>query len=249
MKAITYKLIIFLFLISGCSTFQIYEGESSDPFEPYNRAIFDFNVTIDNQITKPIAVGYRNVVPNIFQIGINNFFDNFSSPVIIISNFLQFKIIDSGIDISRFVINSTVGVLGVIDMASYMGLEPHNEDLGQTLGKWGINQGPYLMMPLLGPYTIRDLVGKFSEYPLEFPDELFGEDYYKYSFISLKFIDQRSRLLVADREIEAALDPYILVREAYLQRRFFLVHDGNPPEIEEEFLDAYSEEEFFDLEL
>ena len=229
----------------GCATMeQGTEPGVNDRFERANRAIFKFNQSADRLVLRPVANGYHTVTPDRLERGIHNFFDNLSAPVVIASDLLQAKFKQAGADTGRFLLNSTVGILGFIDVASHVGLEAHDEDFGQTLGRWGLEQGPYLMVPLFGPSTVRDGIGRLLELPLEPLQHYDNNTAARNTLVLMSFIDQRARLLAADEELANAFDPYIFLRDAYLQRQRYLVYDGAPPLLDEEFEDEYSEEDF-----
>ena len=225
-----YAIGIFLaitLLSSGCASMN---GDPGDPFENYNRAVFQFNQDFDRVYTKPIAKAYKKVVPAPVSRGITNFFSNLYDVTVLANDILQFKLGQAAQDSMRIFFNTTIGLAGFIDVATYMELPRHNEDFGQTLGYWGVPPGPYFVLPFLGPSTIRDSVGLATDYTYFSP--LFklkaGE---RNALVVVNFIDTRAGLLGADRILKAAaLDPYVFTREAYLQRRLYLIYDGNPPE-------------------
>jgi len=228
----------------GCaSTGTRGDSETYDRFERANRAIFRFNRTADRFILKPVASGYHSITPDPLERSISRFFDNLSSPIVIVSDLLQGKFKQAGADTGRFLLNSTVGVLGFLDVARHVGLDRHEEDLGQTLGKWGLQQGPYFVVPIFGPFTLRDGFGRIMELPLELLSH-YDNDSARQKLILLFYVDKRMRLLAADEALADAFDPYIFLRDAYLQRRRYLVYDGNPPVLEDDFEDDYSEEDF-----
>lgn len=229
---------------SGCASTGVRDdGQVNDPFEKANRAIFKFNRTADRFVLRPVANGYHAITPDPLERSISRFFVNLSSPVVIISDLLQGKFKQAGADTGRFLLNSTVGLLGFLDVATHAGLEYHEEDLGQTLGKWGLTQGPYLMVPIFGPFTLRDGFGRIMELPFELLNHI-DNDSVRRKLILLYYIDKRMRLLVVDEALANAFDPYLFLRDAYLQRRRYLVYDGEPPSLEEDFDDDYSEEDF-----
>ena len=229
---------------SGCaSTGASGISEVDDPLERANRAIFRFNRTADRFVLRPVASGYHTITPDPLERSISRFFVNLSSPIVIVSDLLQGKFKQAGADTGRFLLNSTVGLLGFLDVATHVGLEFHDEDLGQTLGRWGLEQGPYLVVPIFGPYTLRDGVGRILELPLELLNHYDNDDARR-KLVLLYYIDKRMSLLAADDALANAFDPYIFVRDAYLQRRRYLVYDGDPPFLEEDFEDEYSEEDF-----
>jgi len=252
--SLSILLLAFLLNLSGCATIKE-TGDPNDPFESYNRTIYNFNDAFDKYLLKPVAKGYETITPTPIQKGISNFFSNLDDVVVLINNLLQFKLIDAASDTGRILINSTVGLFGLIDWASDIGLEKHNEDFGQTLGYWGIPEGPYFVLPFLGPSTIRDTGGLaidstyldpiFKELHEEFPPPPRENEAAVWGMIVTKAISSRANLLKAGNILdEAALDPYVFLREAFLQRRKNLVYDGNPPVEEDEF----NEDELFDDE-
>ena len=221
-------LVFVVFFVSGCAT--TIEGKNTnDTFEPLNRKIYAFNRILDRNLFKPVADTYVKFTPDPLQIGIANFFENLGEINIIVNDFLQGKFKQGFMDIGRFVINSTFGVLGLVDHATDLGLRKHEEDFGQTLAVWGVGQGPYLMLPVLGPQTLRDTPGiamGIVTNPLFFVDDTA----ITIPLSVLGAIDLRARAEGAIQFIdEAAVDPYAFTREAYLQRREFLIYDGNPP--------------------
>lgn len=226
-------------LISGCATTP--DGERNvDPFETVNRDIYQFNRDFDRAFLKPVADAYVEVTPQIIRTSVSNFFDNIGYLNVILNDFLQGKARQGFWDTSRFVLNSTVGLAGLFDVATAMGLEEHDEDFGQTLGVWGAGSGPYLMLPILGPSTVRDAPGipvTAVTSPLFYVDQVAVTA----PVGALGAVDARARAIGAFRFIEeAALDPYVFTREAYLQRRTFLIYDGNPPR--PKFFDEFDEE-------
>lgn len=218
-------------------------SEVNDPFEGANRAIFKFNRTADRFVLRPVASGYHTITPDPLERSIGRFFVNLSSPIVIVSDLLQGKFKQAGADTGRFLLNSTVGLLGFLDVAAHVGLEFHDEDFGQTLGRWGLEQGPYFLVPIFGPYTLRDGVGRILELPFELLNHYDNDDVRR-KLVLLYYIDKRTGLLAIDDALANAFDPYLFVRDAYLQRRRYLVYDGDPPFFEEDFADEYSEEEF-----
>ncbi len=218
-------------LFSGCAT----TGNPRDPLEPINRGIYYFNDAVDTTLLKPAAELYRGVLPQFMRTGVSNFFSNLNDVIIALNNLLQGKVPEAVSDVGRIVVNTTVGLLGVLDVATDVGLEKHNEDFGQTLGWWGIGDGPYLVIPLLGPSTLRDTVGLVGDYktnPITYVDP--NRD--RNALYALSFVNRRSELLDATQLLEtAALDPYEFARDAYLQRRRTLVYDGNPPPEENDY--------------
>ena len=218
-----------LALLGGCASVPG-PADERDPFESYNRAMYSFNDSVDSAVLRPVAQTYKDYMPNLVQTGISNFFDNIGDLNVMVNNLLQFKIENAVSDFGRILWNSTVGIFGLIDVASHMGLQKHDEDFGQTFAVWGIPDGPYIVLPLLGPSNMRDSVGLVGDIYVDplFQIEESGNVYW--GAVVLRFIDTRADLLSASRVLEqAAIDPYIFVRDAYLQHRRNLVYDGNPP--------------------
>lgn len=213
----------------------------ADPWEPLNRRIDNFNTTVDKATLKPLAKGYRAVVPNFARRGVTNFFDNLGTPAVALNNFLQGKPGAGLSDLGRLVFNSTLGVGGLFDIATPMGLPQHDEDFGQTFAVWGAGAGPYLVLPMLGPSTLRDALAT----PLDFASRpLF---WYENSSVKdklrvINIIDVRARLLNAEGFLENSNDPYITLRESYLQNRNYKIHDGDPP-LEDDFYDDMLDDE------
>lgn len=213
--------------LGGCATAG---GNPDDPLEGYNRAMFGFNDGVDKAIVKPVASGYKKVVPAFARTGVSNFFSNLGDVWIGINNVLQGKLGEGASDFGRFAINTTVGVLGLFDVASDAGLEKHNEDFGQTLGRWGVGSGVYVVLPFLGPSSVRDGFGLLAVDWQGDPVWYVGNVPTRNELYALRLVDTRASLLDASRLMEeAALDRYAYLRGAYLQRRRNLVYDGNPP--------------------
>ena len=209
----------------GCAT----NGDPRDPLEPLNRNIYKFNDAIDGAVIKPVATGYRDVMPDMVRTAVGNFFSNLDDVVVLLNDLLQFKLERAVSDFSRLVWNTTAGIAGLFDIATPMGLPKHQEDFGQTMGYWGIGNGPYLVLPFFGPSTLRDAIGKVADANF---DPVLQHDPVpeRNSAIAIDSIDTRSRLLNAEEILdEASLDRYVFLRDAYLQRRIGMVYDGNPP--------------------
>jgi phospholipid-binding lipoprotein MlaA len=220
-----------LSLLGGCAT----TGNPRDPLEPLNRAVYTFNDGFDALLVKPAAEFYRFIVPEFARTGVSNFFSNINDVIVAVNSLLQGKVTQAGSDVGRLLVNSTVGVLGLFDVATGMGLEKHNEDFGQTLGYWGIGDGPYLVLPFLGPSNVRDTVGWFGDI-YTWPISYIEDDRTRYILTGFRFVTWRADLLEASRILEtAALDPYEFVRDAYIQRRRNLIYDGRPPPDEDDF--------------
>ena len=217
-------------LLAGCAT----SGNPKDPIEGFNRAMFAFNEGLDAMIIKPVATGYDAVLPSPVKTGVTNFFSNIGDLFVGVNNLLQGKVQQAASDLGRVAINSTIGLLGVIDFASDAGLEKHEEDFGQTFGRWGVGSGAYVVVPIFGPRTVRDTVGLVLDVKLD-PVWAHMPERARDGVVALRFVDDRANLLPADKVIEeAALDKYSYMRDAYLQRRRNLIYDGDPPrEVEE----------------
>ena len=215
-----------------------------DPFEPLNRSMYAINDTFDRFTLRPIARGYKAVMPEFARRGVTNFSRNLFTPRSALNNFLQGKPGPGFTDLGRFLINSTFGIAGLVDIATAEGIPEYDEDFGQTLAVWGLPEGPYLFIPILGPNTLLDAVSipvDILSDPLIHYDNSSVRD----KIYGLRVIDLRMRLLTADALLEDSKDPYLTVRESYLQNRRFQVFDGNPPSTEEEddLFDEFFEEE------
>jgi phospholipid-binding lipoprotein MlaA len=216
--------------LGACATIPADAGKNpTDPWETYNRHMFEFNDRVDRAVLKPVAQAYTTVVPQLARDCLSNAFSNLNDVPNALNNLLQGKPGRAASDICRVAINTTIGLLGCFDLASKMGLEKSDEDFGQTLGTWGAGPGPYFVWPLLGPSTVRDSVGRVVGF---YTDPLDAVDHTRTRNVisGTRIIDLRAQLLPAERVVEgAALDKYQFVRDAYLQRRRNLVFDGNPP--------------------
>jgi phospholipid-binding lipoprotein MlaA len=212
-------------LLAGCAS----SGNPKDPIEGFNRAMFAFNEGLDAAIIKPVATGYEAVLPSPVRTGVTNFFGNIDDLFIGVNNLLQGKVPEAFSDLGRVAINTTVGLLGLIDFASDAGLEKHNEDFGQTFGRWGVGNGAYVVVPVFGPRTARDTVGLVLDVAVDPVWNHLPQDA-REAAVVLRLVNDRANLLPADKVIEeAALDKYSYMRDAYFQRRRSLIHDGNPP--------------------
>lgn len=212
-------------LLGACAT-----AANPDPFEPWNRKVFAFNEAVDDAVLKPVATGYRKHVPEPLRVVATSFFNNLLDAWSAVNLFLQGRIGDGIAETLRFATNSTFGVLGVADVATPMGLERHGEDFGQTLGKWGLGPGAYIVLPILGPSSGRDVIGlpvDLAASPTSFVQATGAQ----IGLSGLNIVNRRANLLGATNLLDdVALDKYSFVRDAYLQRRRNLVYDGNPPE-------------------
>ena len=207
-------------------------GYANDPFEEINRSIWSFNESLDNRIAKPLAEFYNDVLPNPVQSGISNFFSNLDEIDNALNQILQGKPVAACSDLSRFVINTSLGLFGLFDLATHLGLEEHDEDFGQTLGVWGIPDGPFLMLPIYGPSSPRDIVGRPISGILSGTFSIEESDV-KFAITALDALETRARLL--DVESLIVGDRYTFIRDSYLQYTEFEVQDGE--EIEDDFTD------------
>lgn len=216
--------------LGGCATVEPSRQSDRDPWQGVNRVIYDFNDAVDRAITKPLAQGYRAVTPLPVDMGITNFFNNLADVRSAVNNLLQLKPGRAASDVGRVLVNSTIGVAGLFDVASSWNLPRYNEDFGQTLGYWGVASGPYMVLPLFGPSSVRDTVGLVGDWYAD-PLTYSNDGSVAWGLKALRLVDRRADLLAASRVLEqAALDPYAFVRDAYLQRRLSDIHDGNPPQ-------------------
>lgn len=219
-------------LLGGCATLREARssaGDKLDPWENWNRKVFAFNEGLDEHLLKPVATVYSNVVPQLVRRGVDNFFGNVADVWSAVNNFLQGKGTAGVYDIMRVGTNTVFGLLGVLDVATEVGLEKTREDFGQTLGRWGFGTGAYIVWPVLGPSSVRDSFGLPVDLAAS-PASLFNDGASRYSLTVLQLINTRANLLGASRVLDdIALDKYTFVRDAYLQRRRSLVFDGNEP--------------------
>jgi len=220
-----------LFLVlSGCATVQ--SPDARDPWESMNRSVFSFNDKVDRIVLKPVATAYRNVVPDAVQKGVNNFFGNLGDVWSAVNNALAGRRQETGDSISRVVVNSTVGILGIFDVASDMKIPRHKADFGTTLGRWGVKPGPYVVLPVLGPATLREVAALPVDYKASLTNQ-FTEAATRDTLTLLNIVSTRARYLGAsDTADGAALDAYSFIRDAYLQRQRYIQYDGNPPDAE-----------------
>ncbi len=234
--------ILLVVALSGCTTLSINDDPnaqiSNDPFQNFNRKVYSFNYGVDKVLLKPVATGYDKVLPTPAKRGISNFLSNFREPLNIFNNLLQGKY-DRALGSSyRFVVNSTLGVIGFFDIASRYGVEESKEDFGQTLAAWGVKPGPYLMLPFLGPSNLRDGVGFVSDNYVFYPTrEITSSTTQSTSLTVLGIVDIRASLLGTERFLEQQLDPYSFLKSAYEETRLNVIYDGQAPEKEEEDFD------------
>ena len=239
-------------LVSGCASTKRAEDERNpqDPIERINRGTYAFNSFFDRILFKPVAKGYA-FLPRPIKLGVTNFFDNLGTPINILNNLLQGKPRAAGTETGRLLVNSTLGLAGLFDPATRAGIQPREEDFGQTLGVWGVPSGPFFVIPFLGPSSFRDgpgLVVDVYTHPLTYYDN----SSVRTKLYVLLAIERRAGVLGAEKALEDAYDEYAFVRDAFLQRRQFLVYDGNPPEEDfedfEEFEDDFEDEDLSEFE-
>ena len=223
-----------LLITTGCAT---YSGprHAQDPWENYNRNMYRFNKTVDRAVLRPVAETYQAVVPEPARIGVANFYSNIEDVSNTVNNILQGKV-DAGLaDLGRFLLNSTLGMAGLVDIATAVGIEKSSEDFGQTLGVWGVPSGPYFVIPFLGPSTARDAPARYVD-PRFFYDRDISNVFLRNSLFALDVVRTRAALLRADKVLEQAggIDEYAFVRDGWLQRRQNQVYDGRPPKPKDE---------------
>lgn len=234
-----------LALLGGCASApagdEAAAGVAYDRFESMNRAIYRFNDTVDSVTTRPLARGYRKVTPLFVRRGVSNFYDNLVTPRSALANFLQGKPGRGFNELGRFVFNTTLGLGGLIDVATAGGMPTYDEDFSQTLAVWGLPDGPYLVLPFLGPSTVLDAFARPFDYAADLRRQI-SDRGTRDRLLVLSIIDTRYRLLSADKLLEDANDPYITVREAYLQNREYEIYDGDPP-VEDDYYEFFDEED------
>jgi len=229
-SAMRFRLLLLLAagLLTGCATLPPGERDPRDRFERFNRAIFTFNDALDRAIGEPLATGYVKVTPAPVRAGIGNFFNNLTYPTVIVNDLLQLKLKAFASDTGRLLLNTTIGIGGLFDPATQVGLPAGDEDFGQTLGRWGVPAGPYVMWPIAGPSTLRDTITWY-------PDQLTDPKTYasplglRLGLNATSLLLDRVELLPADDPVRQSFDPYVFVRNAYLKRREYLVKDGKVP--------------------
>jgi phospholipid-binding lipoprotein MlaA len=219
--------VLVLAALTGCASLpHNTHSDPRDPFERGNRAVFSFNQQLDRAVARPVARAYARVVPRPIRSGLDNVLQNASYPRVIVSQLLQGKMAATGRDTGRLLVNTIMGLGGLFDVATDIGLDRHDEDFGQALGKWGIPSGPYLMLPLLGPSSMRDAFA-------EIPDQLTNATHYindsttRYGVAAFRLLNDRVNLLEGDALLTRAADPYVFVRSAWLQHREYKVRDGD----------------------
>lgn len=228
--------------LTGCAS-QNLRPDARDPLERMNRATFAFNEGVDKVIGKPVARTYRKITPRVVRTGVTNFWENIGTPSTAVNQLLQGKWREGGSDTARFLLNTVAGIGGIFDPATAMGLEKHEEDFGQTFGKWGIGSGAYVILPIFGPSSVRDTIALFPERYVD-PINYIERDAWRWSLDAFRLLDGRYRLLPATDALEQTYDKYGFLRNAYFQQRAYAVSDGNvaPEDLEEGFEDSESTE-------
>jgi phospholipid-binding lipoprotein MlaA len=218
-----------LALATGCASVNG-PPNKRDPLESYNRTMYKINDSVDKAVLKPVSRTYDKITPSPLKKAFRNFFGNLGEIPVVFNDLLQFKFQQAAYDSWRFIFNTTLGLGGFMDIASDIGLEKHDEDFGQTLGKWGVPSGPYFVIPILGPSTVRDATSRLVDAPLK-PIGYVTPNSAKYSIYAADGVVTRASLLGASSVLDqAALDPYVFVRDAYLQRRLKQIYDGKVPQ-------------------
>ena len=231
------KQLLLSFLLFFMANTLAFAEEDVDPFEDINRTVFGFNEAVDDNLLEPVSRAYKDHVPEVAQDGVSNFFGNLRDVSTLANQILQFKPVESIETLGRILVNSTIGLGGLFDVASDMGLTTDDEDFGQTMGVWGVEEGPYVVLPLLGPSTVRDGAGLFVDTTSDanMIDKTEGIGFISSSAINI--IDKRVELLPVTDMLDLSDDPYTMMRSSYLQKRKFDVFDGNLPVEEDEFDD------------
>jgi phospholipid-binding lipoprotein MlaA len=237
-------LVIACLTLFGCASLPPNsKRDPRDPWERMNRTTFKVNTALDHAIARPVARTYQKVTPRLVRTGVSNFMDNLFYPVTMVNDLLQLKFTPFAQATGRFVLNTTVGVGGLFDPASQVGLPKNEEDLGQTFGYWGAKPGPYFVIPILGPSDVRDGIGKIGDGWMS-PLSYVSNNYVRYGVYGVYLVDTRYRLLPQDKLLEEAYDPYTLLKNAYLQRRQYQVTDGqlSDKELQQQDQQQYDEE-------
>ena len=229
-RALRWAAVAAVLLLQACAT--VANPDARDPLESWNRGVFGFNDAVDRAVLKPVATVYRDATPRPVQTGVKNFLNNLEDVWSAVNNALQLRRQDTGDSLSRVLVNSTIGILGLVDVASELKIDRHPANFGLTLGRWGVKPGPYLVLPLLGPSSLRDTAGL----PVDFKGSVVGnisDEATRNTLTVVDIVRTRASYLDAEGLVDgAALDKYSFMRDAYLQRRRNLVYDGDPPEEE-----------------
>ena len=220
--------LLVLAVLQGCAA--VPTPSARDPIESFNRGVFSFNTSVDEAVLKPVASAYQSATPQWVRKGVGNFFNNLQDVWSVVNNGLQGRIPEMGASVARVMVNTTVGLLGVVDFASDLDIERHTTNFGMTLGRWGVAPGPYVVLPILGPFTLREV----AALPIDWNGDLVqhaGDANTVLELDALKLVDTRAQYLRAGDVIDgAALDKYTFTRESYFQRQRNLQYDGNPPD-------------------
>ena len=231
--------ILLVALLTGCAgklANQTYEDHQiSDPLEPVNRALFTSNVILDIAIVRPVATGYNYITPPFFRDRASSFISNLNEPNNFINNLLQWKLKRSFTSLARFTVNSTLGLGGLFDIMTRSGVPSYPEDFGQTLGYWGVKPGAYVYLPLWGPSTVRDTVGRVGDFLLLSPQNILNGSNVRTGVTVLTVVETRADILPLDAVLKRQLEVYNFLRKGYEQTRINNIFDGNPPEQEEDF--------------
>lgn len=228
---------------TGCASLPPGEPVEHDPWERLNRSLYSFNDAADSVSLKPIAKGYKKILPEPVRNGITNFAQNLGAPRNIVNNFLQGKPSRGVSELARFIVNSTIGLGGLIDVAAASGVEAHREDFGQTAAVWGVPAGPYVMVPFIGPQTLRDVILMPANIELDILHHV-DESSIRDRLWVLRSIDLRHRVLSLEDLLADSADPYVTLRESYLQNREFEIYDGDPPmDDDDDFYDDFLDDE------
>ncbi|MFC0118924.1 MlaA family lipoprotein [Pseudoalteromonas xiamenensis] len=227
-------------IMVGCASVPAEKQDPRDPLQAMNRPVYDFNMDVlDKYLLRPVAVGYATYTPQPVRTGLVNFTTNLTTPTDVVNSALQGKPANTGVNVARFLINSTVGLFGIFDVASSFGLKHADEDFGQTLGVWGASDGPYIMLPGMGPTTARNLTGDvmdnvvLPELALTTPQSIL--------LFALKAIEARANLIPQEKLLNDSLDPYLFLKDIYFQRQLYELYDGKPP-IKEEKIEEFDED-------
>jgi phospholipid-binding lipoprotein MlaA len=234
-----------LLLLLGCAALPPGKRDPRDPWERMNRATYRFNDKFDRAIAQPVARGYRKATPHFVQTGVTNFFDNAEYPIVIVNDLLQGQFKPFLSDTGRLLLNTTIGIGGLMDPATAVGLEKNDREFGQTFGKWGIRPGPYFVIPFLGPSDVRDTFGVVANTYAD-PLTYLHNVYWKYGLWALRKIDTRAHFLDAQGALDSAYDPYAFLRNVYLQHRDFKVNggqSGNEEQLEQKLLEESGEDQ------
>ncbi|KPV97611.1 putative phospholipid-binding lipoprotein MlaA precursor [Pseudoalteromonas sp. P1-9] len=219
---------VIVLLLAGCAQVPPEKDDPRDPLQSMNRPIYDFNMDVlDAYVLRPAAVGYSKVTPQPVRNGLVNATNNLDAPIDATNSLLQGKVSNSGVSVARFLVNSTVGIFGIFDVASEIGLVEEPEDFGQTLGVWGADNGPYLMFPAYGPSTARNISGDVMD-AFVLPSISLGTPATIGKWV-IKVLEARASLIPQEALLNESLDPYLFMKDIYLQRQLYELHDGNPP--------------------